>query len=61
MVIQKILRHSNVSTTTMYYIKTTAPDVEAMGKFEQKLEGQNVRDSDGTPNLNSGATPGLVN
>jgi len=66
LVIQKILRHSNVSTTTTYYIKSTAPDVtEAMQKFEQnlaeKLEGQNLRDSDRTPKQDSGATPGFLN
>ena len=65
-VIQKILRHSNESTTTSYYIKSTASDVtEAMQQFEQNiaenLEGQNLRDSDGTPKRDSGATPGLVN
>lgn len=65
-VIQKILRHSNVSTTTTYYIKSTASDVaEAMQQFEQniaeKLEGQNLRDSDRTPKAGSGATPGFVN
>jgi len=45
-VIQRILPHSNVSTTINYYIKTTAPDVtEAMQKFErdiaEKLVGRN--------------------
>ena len=66
MVIQKILRHSNVSTTTSYYIKSTALDVaDAMKQFEQniaeKLEGQNLRDTDRTPKQDSGATPGFVN
>lgn len=65
-VIQKILRHSNVSTTTTYYIKSTPKDVtDAMQQFEEniaeKLEGQSLRDSDRTANLDSGATPGLVN
>jgi integrase len=66
LVIQKILRHSNVSTTTSYYIKSTGADVaEAMKQFEQniaeKLEGQNLQDTDGTPKQDSGATPGLIN
>jgi integrase len=38
MVIQRILRHANVSTTTGYYIKTGADDVrEAMTKFENSI------------------------
>lgn len=65
LVIQKILRHSNVSTTTSYYIKSTASDVtEAMAQFEQNLpksEGQNLRDTNGTLKPDSGATPGFVN
>jgi len=62
LVIQKILRHSNVSTTTSYYIKSTASDVtEAMQKFAENLEGQKHRDSDGTSKQDSGATPELVN
>jgi len=37
-VIQRILRHSNVSTTTGYYIKTAADDVrDAMTKFESSI------------------------
>jgi integrase len=65
-VIQMILRHSNVSTTTTYYIKSTASDVaDAMKQFEQniagKLEGQNPQDTNGTPKQDSGAKPGLVN
>jgi integrase len=62
LVIQKILRHSNVSTTTSYYIKSTASDVtEAMHKFAENLEGQRLRDSDRTPKQDSGATPGFLN
>jgi integrase len=66
LVIQKILRHSNVSTTTTYYIKSTASDVvEAMQQFEQniaqELKGQSLQDTYRTPNLGSGATPGSVN
>jgi integrase len=37
-VIQRILRHANVSTTTGYYIKTASDDVrEAMTKFENSI------------------------
>lgn len=39
MVIQRILRHANVSTTTAYYIKTAADDVRgAMAKLETDLD-----------------------
>lgn len=60
------LRHSNVATTTSYYIKSTAFDVVAgMGKLEQdiaeKLAAQNLRDTDRTLNSNSGATAESVN
>jgi integrase len=38
LVIQRILRHANVSTTTGYYIKTIADDVrDAMSKFENSI------------------------
>ncbi len=65
-VIQKILRHSNVSTTTTYYIKSTATDVaEAMQQFEQNIaqqsEGQTLRDSDRTVKTDSAAMAGFVN
>jgi len=65
-VIQKILRHSNVATTTTYYIKSTALDVtEAMKQFEQniaeKSEAQNLQGSDGTVKTGSGASGQLVN
>ena len=55
MVIQRILRHANVSTTTGYYIKTAADDVRtAMTKLESTLEaksegGLQTRDTTGTP------------
>jgi integrase len=39
MVIQRILRHANVSTTATYYIKTAADDVRnAMSKLENHIE-----------------------
>jgi integrase len=38
MVIQRILRHANVSTTATYYIKTAADDVRsAMAKLENHM------------------------
>jgi len=38
MVIQRILRHANVSTTATYYIKTAAVDVrDAMTKLENHI------------------------
>lgn len=51
MVIQRILRHANVSTTTTYYIKTAASDVKhAMEKLENNIPQapQIVRDTYGT-------------
>jgi hypothetical protein len=37
-VIQQILRHAHVSTTTGYYIKTATPDVRnAMTKLENSI------------------------
>ncbi|MFZ3188615.1 MAG: tyrosine-type recombinase/integrase, partial [Candidatus Sulfotelmatobacter sp.] len=65
-VIQKILRHSNVSTTTSYYIKSTAPDVTAaMQQFEQniaeKSEAQNLLGTDGALKTGSSASGQLVN
>ncbi|HXH48286.1 MAG TPA: tyrosine-type recombinase/integrase [Terriglobia bacterium] len=39
MVIQRILRHANVSTTATYYIKTATDDVRnAMAKLENSIE-----------------------
>jgi hypothetical protein len=38
MVIQRILRHANVSTTATYHIKTAADDVKhAMEKLENNI------------------------
>jgi integrase len=38
MVIQRILRHANVSTTATYYIKTAAADIQnAMTKLERRI------------------------
>jgi integrase len=52
MVIQRILRHSNVNTTANYYIKTAAEDVRgAMAKLEKTVTenpGFELRDTFGT-------------
>lgn len=61
-VIQAILRHSNVNVTLAYYVKSVSSDVQAaMGKFEQELAVRNVRDTNGTPKADPGATSGFVN
>ena len=50
-VIQRIVRHANVSTTATYYIKTASDDVRnAMTKLERKIaEPQTQTDTNGTP------------
>jgi integrase len=48
MIVQRILRHDNVATTTTYYIKTTSPDVrDAMEKLQNAVGS--LRDTFGTP------------
>ena len=63
--IQKILRHSNVSTTTGYYIKQTPLDVvNAMTQLENslpQLAGQELKETQKTPALAAAANAGLVN
>ena len=55
MVIQRILRHANVSTTATYYIKTAADDVRsAMTKLENSIPAakpKTLSDTYGTVNL----------
>jgi integrase len=61
-VIQRILRQANVSTTASYYIKTAADDVRsAMGKLEQNVSLMSIRDTFGTVNDNSRTVPASVN
>jgi Phage integrase family len=71
-VIQRILRHANVSTTATYYIKTAADDVRsAMAKLEQVVpetaktpesqERSELQDTIGTVNLDSMAVSPTVN
>lgn len=57
MVIQRILRHANVSTTATYYIKTAADDVKhAMQKLESNIPevAQVIQDTYGTPEASAG-------
>lgn len=61
MVIQRILRHANVSTTATYYIKTAAEDVRsAMTKLENRIAevGKIQADTNRTveANLTSGSS-----
>jgi integrase len=62
MVIQRILRHANVSTTATYYIKTAADDVRnAMARLEQSVSLTTLQDTVGTLNHDSHAIPASVN
>ena len=66
MVIQRILRHANVSTTATYYIKTAADDVRsAMTKLENNIPNASpnsqFRDSDRTLNASLSKVAGSVN
>jgi len=57
-VIQRILRHANVSTTASYYIKSAADDVRnAMAKLENQITvtSETLSDTNGT--LNTRVTP----
>jgi len=54
MVIQRILRHANVSTTATYYIKTAAVDVRsAMAKLENHIAEASRMQSDTNGTLES--------
>ena len=56
MVIQRILRHANVSTTATYYIKTAAEDVrKAMTKLEDHV-GEATQGLTGTTNAQGDST-----
>jgi hypothetical protein len=58
MVIQRILRHANVSTTATYYIKTAADDVRsAMAKLESQIAVGSSALSDTSGTLTERATP----
>ena len=66
-VIQRVLRHANVSTTNTYYIKSAAGDVRnAMATLEQHIpsgiEAPNMlRDTERTLNLESPVAPTTLN
>jgi integrase len=64
MVIQRILRHANVSTTATRYIKTAAEDVRsAMTKLENHIAevGKVQTDTSGTLEAFSGRVPQQFN
>ena len=63
LVIQRILRHANVSTTASYYIKSAADDVRnAMTKLENQItvNSQTQTDTNGTPAARNRAEPGAI-
>jgi integrase len=63
MVIQRILRHANVSTTATYYIKTAADDVRnAMTRLENHIAeaGQNPTDSPRAPESPGSSPPSTI-
>jgi integrase len=63
MVIQRILRHANVSTTASYYIKTAADDVrKAMEKLETQItaNSQAQSDTNGTLTARQTAAPSAI-
>jgi integrase len=63
MVIQRILRHANVSTSATYYIKTAAEDLRsAMMKLENHIAeaAQSQMDTNGTPETLLESVPSTV-
>ena|ERR1035438_2733717 len=62
-VIQRILRHADVSTTATYYIKSAAGDVrDAMSKLENNIPAPKpLTDTFGTQNWDSRTVPASVN
>jgi len=63
MVIQRILRHANVSTTATYYIKTAADDVRsAMAKLENHMTdaARGQSDTNGTPTSSTNVEPSTI-
>jgi integrase len=62
-VIQRILRHANVSTTATYYIKTADDDMRgAMVKLENRIgePGPAQMDTLGTPELGHSESPATI-
>ena len=63
LVIQRILRHANVSTTASYYIKSAADDVRnAMTKLENQITvtSQTQTDTNGTLTGRNSAEPSAI-
>jgi integrase len=63
LVIQRILRHANVSTTASYYIKSAADDVRsAMTKLENQITvtSQTQTDTNGTLTARNSAQPSAI-
>jgi integrase len=59
-VIQRILRHANVSTTATYYIKTVPSQVtDAMEKLEQALPQSLSGNDVATPTMDATASPAV--
>ncbi|HTK96245.1 MAG TPA: hypothetical protein VL382_11475, partial [Terriglobales bacterium] len=61
-VIQRILRHANVSTTATYYIKTAADDVRsAMAKLENSIPATETQsDTYGTQERKMAVPPSAI-
>jgi integrase len=62
-VIQRILRHANVSTTATYYIKTAPDDVQnAMTTLENRIaeSGRSLTDTFGTLNRKPASKPSTI-
>jgi integrase len=61
-VIQRLLRHPNVSTTTGYYIKTAPADVhKAMTEFENNVPQNPGLCANRARNITTSTTPRLLN
>jgi len=62
MVIQRILRHANVSTTATYYIKTAADVRTAMSKLESQISesGKFLQNTNRTLNCTISGHPASV-
>jgi integrase len=57
MVIQRILRHANVSTTATYYIKTAAEDVrDAMSRLEEHIAKSGTATTDSAESCENDST-----
>ena len=61
-VIQRILRHSNLSTTLSYYVESKPQDAQdAMTRLEKAIpENSGLPDTQGTPSGNLAQGPGSI-